>query len=169
MTPQLDPEGAVNVERRDPVSVLSIRENAAIAELVAAQGEGLRAIWESLQAQGLAPAGPPFVRYHTFGETETDMEFGVPVPARTTGEGRVTAGELPGGSVLITWHLGAHDRLGEAYGRLAAWLEKHDRKAAGPAWEVYWWIDASQEPDPAVWPAPTEWRTELVQPLADDG
>jgi effector-binding domain-containing protein len=169
MTPQPDPEGAVNVEHRDPVSVLSIRENAPIADLAATQGERLRAIWQSLQAQGLAPAGPPFVRYHTFGETETDMEFGVPVPTRTAGEGRVTAGELPGGSLLTTWHLGAHDRLGEAYGRLAAWLTEHDRKAAGPAWEVYSWIDASQEPDPAVWPAPTEWRTELVQPLADDG
>jgi effector-binding domain-containing protein len=168
MTPQPDPEGAVNVEHRDPVSVLSIRENAAIADLAATQGERLRAIWESLQAQGLAPAGPPFVRYHTFGETETDMEFGVPVPARTAVEGRVTAGELPGGSVLITWHLGAHDSLDQAYGRLAAWLKEHDREAAGAAWEVYWWIDAGQKPDPSTWPAPAEWRTELVQPLAHD-
>jgi hypothetical protein len=61
---------------------------------------------------------------------------------------------------------GAHDSLGQAYDRLNAWLEEHEREAAGPAWEVYWWIDARQEPDPSSWPAPTEWRTELVQPIA---
>jgi hypothetical protein len=83
-----------------------------------------------------------------------------------TTDGPLKAGELPGGPVITTWHLGAHDSLGDAYGRLAAWLTDHDREAAGPAWEVYWWIDASQEPDPSLWPAPTEWRTELVQPLA---
>lgn len=27
------------------------------------------------------------------------------------------------------------------------------------------WIDPSVEPDPAAWPAPTEWRTQLVQPI----
>jgi hypothetical protein len=58
------------------------------------------------------------------------------------------------------------DGLGEAYGCLAAWLEGHDREAAGAAWEVYWWIDPREEPDPSAWPAPTDWRTELVQPIA---
>jgi hypothetical protein len=62
--------------------------------------------------------------------------------------------------------LGAHDRLGEAYGRLAAWLEEPDRDAAGAAWEVYAWVDVNQGLDPSTWPAPTEWRTELVQPIA---
>jgi hypothetical protein len=31
------------------------------------------------------------------------------------------------------------------------------------------WIDANQEPDRSSWPAPTEWRTELVQPIASIG
>jgi effector-binding domain-containing protein len=55
--------------------------------------------------------------------------------------------------------------LGEAYGRLAAWLKEHERKAAGPAWEVYTWIDATKKPDPSTWPPPIDWRTELVQPI----
>jgi effector-binding domain-containing protein len=167
MTPQ-DPEATVNLEHRDPLPILSIRENAAIDALANAQGERLRELWQYCQSRRVAPAGPPVVRYHTFGEGETDVEVGVPVREGAAGEGRIRAGELPGGPVITTWHLGAHDRLGEAYGRLAAWLTEHDRDAAGPAWEVYWWIDASREPDPSAWPAPTEWRTELVQPLADN-
>jgi len=112
----------------------------------------------------VTPAGPPFVRYHTFGETETDLETGVPVFEAAAGEGRIVPGELPGGAAISAWHLGSHDRLGEAYGRLDTRLKEHGREADGAAWEVYWWIDPGLELDPASWPAPSKWRTQLVQP-----
>jgi effector-binding domain-containing protein len=163
---QQDPEAVLFVEDREPQPVLSIRTTVAVAQLAQSQAERLSELWRSMQAHGLAAVGPPFVRYHTFGETETDVELGVPVSKGATGDGRIEAGELPGGAAIATWHLGAHDSLGEAYGRLNKWLEEHEREAAGPAWEVYWWIDPSQEPDPSSWPAPTDWRTELVQPVA---
>jgi effector-binding domain-containing protein len=165
VTPQ-EQEAVRLVEDREPLPVLSIRQTVAVADLAQAQGQGLGELWRALQARGLVPAGPPFVRYHTFGETETDLELGVPLSEGATGEGRVEAGELPGGPAIVTWHIGPHDSLGEAYGRLGTWLAQHRREAAGPAWEVYWWIDAGREPDPSSWPAPAEWRTELVQPVA---
>ena len=154
------------VENREPQPVLSIRSTVPIAELAQAQGERLSELWPALQARGVAPLGPPFVRYHTFGETETDVELGFPVSAGADGEGRIEAGELPGGAAIVTWHLGAHDNLGDAYRRLEQWLQANEREAAAPAWEVYWWIDLVWQPDPSSWPAPTEWRTELVQPVA---
>jgi effector-binding domain-containing protein len=163
---QQDPEAVLFVQDREPQQVLSIRTTVAVAELAQAQAQRLSELWRSMQAQGLAVVGPPFVRYHTFGETETDVELGVPVSKRATGDGRIEAGTLPGGAAIATWHLGAHDSLGAAYERLNRWLEEHESEAVGAAWEVYWWIDASQEPDPSSWPAPTEWRTELVQPVA---
>jgi hypothetical protein len=46
-----------------------------------------------------------------------------------------------------------------------AWLKEHDRKPDGAAWEVYTWIDPGLEPDPSAWPAPSEWRTQLIQPI----
>ena len=160
------PEPVLFVEDRPPQPVLSIRTNVAVAQLAQAQGERLTELWRSQQVRGLASVGPPFVRYHTFGKTETDVELGVPASKGATGEGRIEAGTLPGGAAITTWHLGAHDSLGEAYGRLNRWLEEHAREVAGAAWEVYWWIDASREPDPSSWPPPTEWRTQLVQPIA---
>jgi effector-binding domain-containing protein len=166
MSEQLAPEAVSYVEDREPQPVLSIRRNVAVAELAQAQGESLGALWRLLHGRGLVPAGPPFVRYHTFGETETDVEVGVPVADGVTGDAPVEAGVLPGGAAITTWHLGSHDSLGDAYGRLTAWLSEHRREAGGAAWEVYWWIDGSREPDPATWPPPTEWRTELVQPVA---
>jgi effector-binding domain-containing protein len=163
---QTDPEAVRLIEDREPQQALRIRTTVPVAQLAQAQAESLGEIWRFMQRRGLTPAGPPFVRYHSFGEAETDVELGIPVGQASAGDGRVEAGELPGGAAIATWHLGAHDRLGEAYGRLNAWLEQHERAAAGPAWEVYWWIDASQEPDPSSWPPPTEWRTELVQPIS---
>jgi effector-binding domain-containing protein len=156
---------AVVVEERTPQPVLSIRANVRVADLTQAQGESLRALWSLMQQRGVTPAGPPVVRYHTFGETQADLETGIPVAEAVAGEGRVAAGELPGGAAITTWHLGSHDGLADAYARLGSWLQANGRDADGAAWEVYWWIDPSVEPDPATWPAPAEWRTQLVQPI----
>jgi effector-binding domain-containing protein len=155
------------VQQRDSQPVLSVRASVPVAELTGAQGEALRALWSSLQQHGVRPAGPPYVRYHSFGETETDLEVGIPIPmaAGAVGQGRVAAGELPGGPVVSAWHLGAHDRLGDAYAGLQAWLTEHGHQPAGAGWEVYHWIDLDQEPDPAAWPDPSTWRTQLVQPI----
>lgn len=164
MSDQQNPEGVV-VEERPAQPVLSIRQTIPVADIAESQSQSLRELWSSMQGRGLTADGPPFVRYHTFGETETDVEVGIPVPDAVAGEGRVAAGELPGGAAISTWHYGSHDRLGEAYARLEAWVKEHDRTPAGAAWEVYWWIDPAAGPDPATWPPPEEWRAELVQPL----
>ena len=169
MNVQRDQEGVFLVEDRAPQPVLSIRANVPVGQLGQAQGERLSELWCSMQVRGLAAVGPPFVRYHTFGEPETDVELGVPVREQATGEGHIKAGVLPGGAAIVTWHRGAHDSLGDAYRRLQAWLEANERDAAGPAWEVYCWIDPGLEPDSSSWPPPREWRTELVQPIASGG
>ena len=162
--PDQHPE-AVELEERQPQPVLSIRATVPVATLTDAQGESLRALWAYLGRRGMAPAGPPFIRYHTFGQAETDVETGVPVAEAVAGEGRVAAGELPRGAAITTWHRGSHDGLAGAYARLGSWLKANGREADGAPWEVYWWIDLSREPEPATWPAPADWRTQLVQPV----
>jgi effector-binding domain-containing protein len=166
MTMPQDPKSDdTQILRRDPQPVLSVRATVPVAELSAAQGEALRTLWIHRRHQGVQLAGPPYVRYHSFGEADTDVEVGIPVAADAVGRGRVAVGELPGGTVASTWHLGAHDRLGDAYARLQAWLTEHGHRPAGAGWEVYHWIDLDQEPDPARWPDPSSWRTQLVQPI----
>jgi effector-binding domain-containing protein len=159
------PPEDILIEEREPQPVLSIRQTVELARLTDAQGESLRELWSSINRHGSEPTGPPFVRYHTFGETETDLEVGIPVVDAVSGEGRIVFRELPGGAAITTWHIGSHDGLADAYARLSAWLKEHGRKAEGAAWEVYTWIDLGVEPDPSAWPAPSEWRTQLVQPI----
>ncbi|HEV8173715.1 MAG TPA: GyrI-like domain-containing protein [Actinoplanes sp.] len=157
-------EQQVELEELAPQPALSIRATIPVAQLGDTMGERIRVLSQFLRERGTKPAGPPFVRYHTFGETETDMEFGVPVTEPTAGVGQVVSGELPGGPAVTTWHLGAHDRLGEAYGRIERWRTEHGREPAGPGWEVYHWIDLASGGDSS--PAdPSTWRVQLVQPI----
>jgi hypothetical protein len=156
---------AVGVEDREAQPVLSIRANVRVAQLTEAQGENLQALWSFMERREVTPAGPPYVRYHTFGETQADLETGIPVAEAVAGEGRIAAGEASGrrrdqhlASRVARWP----GRRVRGPGVLAA---SERTRGDGAAWEVYWWIDPSVEPDPAAWPAPTEWRTQLVQPI----
>jgi effector-binding domain-containing protein len=162
----------VEIIQLEPQPVLSIRATIQIVQLGEAMGDRIQALSDYLRQRDIRPAGPPFVRYFTFGETETDFELGVPVkpgPGNSplTGEGRIVSGELPGGSAVTTWHLGPHDKLGDAYARITDWITEHNREPDGPAREIYYWIDLGQDADSetsAVTDAST-WRTQLVQPV----
>jgi effector-binding domain-containing protein len=151
-------------QQLEPQPILSIRATVLIEELAEAMGDRIQALRGYLQQHGLQPAGPPFVRYHTFEETETDIETGVPVFESVAGEGRITNGELPGGPAITTWHTGPHNKLGEAYARIADGLKEQGREPNGASWEVYYWIDLSQGFDPSGG-GPSTGRTQLVQPV----
>lgn len=157
----------VELQQLEPQPVLSIRSTIQTPTLGEAMDDRMQALRDYVQHHGIQLAGPPFVRYHTFGETETDLEIGVPVAAPVAGEGRVNSGELPSGPVITTWHIGSHDKLGDAYARIHAWLGDHGRAPNGAAWEVYGWIDISQYNGTAAWPDPSTWRAQLVQPISE--
>jgi effector-binding domain-containing protein len=154
----------VEILQLPPQPVISIRATIQVAQLGEAMGDRLSALISYIQQQGATPAGPPYVRYHTFGDLETDMETGIPLAAPIPGQGPILAGELPAGSAVSTWHYGSHDRLGDAYARISAWLKANGRDPDGPTWEVYHWIDPNQPLDPASWD-PSTWGTRLIQPL----
>jgi len=155
----------VEMKQLEPQPVLSIRATVQIVDLAQAQDDRIRALSSYLQQSGAQLAGPPFVRYHTFTETETDLELGIPMVAPIAGEGRIAASSLAGGPAIITWHIGPHDTLAEAYARMQAWLNEHGREPDGAPWEIYYWIDPKQYRGPATWPDPSSWRTQLVQPI----
>jgi effector-binding domain-containing protein len=157
--------GEVETLHLEAQPVVSIRGTIRTAQLGETMGERIPALLSFVQGGNARAAGPIFVRYHTFGPEETDMEVGLPVAEAVAGEGQIAAGELPGGPAIATWHVGAHDKLGEAYSRLNAWQQEQGREPDGPGWEVYYWIDPTQEAGPADAQDPSGWRTRLVQPL----
>jgi len=144
---------------------LSLRGTVLIADLGTSHGARLRALQSYLVQENIPVIGPPFVRYHTFGDRETDVEVGVPVAQEQAGTGDIQAGHLPGGPALVTEHIGAHDQLGKVYGRVRQAMLSQKRAPNGAAWEVYEWIDLLRDQGLSPAPDPSEWHTRLVQPL----
>ena len=155
----------VDLLQLEPQPVLSIRRTIQVAELGNVMGESIPALLAYLKQWGAQPTGPVFVRYHTFGEIETDLEIGAPVAEQVAGQGTIAAGSLPGGPAIATWHVGPHNELRTAYARINAWPNEHGRETGSAAWEEYYWIDPREQIDPSTQSDPTTWRTRLVQPL----
>lgn len=114
-----------------------------------------------LAEHGIAPAGPPFLRFHVIDmERLLQVEAGVPVPAAAAGDGRVTAGVLPAGRYATAVHIGPYDGLIGAVSSLLQWADSRslewDMSTAddGEHWgcrlEIYL-TDPSEQPDPAQW------------------
>jgi effector-binding domain-containing protein len=78
------------------------RANALLGEVI-----------EWLGQNGVALAGPPFFRYWKIGnmDDEFDLEVGIPVGSPVSGDGRVIAGSIPGGSYATLVHTEHPDRL----------------------------------------------------------
>lgn len=123
-----------------------------------AMGEALPRAYAAVTGAGGAPAGPPFSRYFSFGETRIDFESGIPVATPFAGSDDVVAGEIGGGEVAVTVHEGSYDTIGESWAALTSWIESEGRTVSGPGWESYI-TDPSSEPDPK------KWRTEIMLPL----
>ena len=102
-------------------------------------------------------AGPPFTHYLAMGEN-IELQAGVPLRDKIAGSDAVEIGELPGGEVLTTVHIGPYDQLNKAYQALAEHVSKHDLKPGDTIWE-YYWTDPEEEQDPS------NWKTEIFLPL----
>ena len=148
----------LTIERREMSAqpVLLVRMRAARHELAKAIGEGLGKAFPYAQSAGLA--GRPFTRYLSAGPGLLDIEVGVPTAKAAPGKGDVEAGSLPGGPVAVALHAGSYDQLVETYAALERWIDSNGFRSGGAPWESY-------ITDPAEFPDPGDWRTEIYWPL----
>jgi effector-binding domain-containing protein len=124
-----------------------------------------------LGPRGVAPAGPPFFRYHVIDmERQLLVEAGVPVASPIQDDGEIRAGTLPAGRFASMTHTGAPDTLAAATAELLDWAQAH-----GLDWDVSP-TDAGQRwgcrlefylTNPAEQPDPGKWQTQLAFRLAD--
>jgi AraC family transcriptional regulator len=144
-----------------PQPVLVARRRVKPSEIAKTLAETFPQIAIFAQRNGLALAGPPLTRYIEWGPGVLTIEAGMPVIAHTgiAAEGDLRAETLPGGSVATTTHSGSYDKLTEAHAAVQQWLEAEGLAAAGAPWESY-------VTDPADYPDPKDWKTEIFWPLA---
>ena len=151
--PSARPEAVWIVERL-PEEAAVVSVEGSVAELPAKMGEAFRVTAEAITDAGAAFAGPPFTRYHDFGQTiRADAGFPVAGPMRPTPP--VSMIELPGGRAVMTTHVGPYSAIGEAWERATTWMAEHGLHPTSAPWERY--LTGPDEPGPPV--------TEVVWPV----
>jgi effector-binding domain-containing protein len=109
---------------------------------------------EYLRRHDIAACGFPFARYHLRLDGAFEVEAGFPVAVRVTGNSLIRPSSLPAGPVIVAWHVGGYEQLGDAYKAVDDWLKDHHGTRAGDSWEIYHGSDYRRHD-----------RTEVVQPF----
>lgn len=148
----------IKTAKLKPQSVVAIRVTTEPGRIVEAFGEVLPQVRAHVERRGGSLDGPPFARFFDYSADEADLEAGFPVARPVAGEGRVVAGELPGGRAAVTTHEGPYEGLQDAHDAIGEWVLARSRDQAGPVWESYE-VGPAEEQDPALW------RTRVVWPL----
>jgi len=139
--------------------VLLARRRVKPTEIASAIAEALPQVFLHAQRVGAAIAGPPFNRYVEWGPGIMTIEPGMPVAAHCQSSAGVIADTLPGGLVATMMHVGPYDKLTESHAAIQQWIEAEGFVATGAPWEFY-------ITDPADFPDPADWKTELFWPVA---
>lgn len=141
-----------------PEPILGIRATTTPDEIGATLAKILPRVHSFAQKRGYEMASPPLSIYHAYNEERVEIEGGVTLLRKGSGEGEIRAGMLPGGRAAVTVHVGPYEGLKEAYQELEAWIQLQGKEASGPPWEIYW-TDPGEEPDSS------KWKTEIYWPL----
>ncbi len=143
--------------------VLVARRRVGRSEIAATIGEVLPKIFLYAQKNGIALTGLPFTRYVEVGPGLLTIEPGMRIAAAggalNSVDSEILSDTLPAGPAATTTHIGPYDKLSDAYAAIQQWIEAEGFVAAGAPWESY-------VTDPAEYPDPKDWKTEVFWPLA---
>lgn len=131
----------------------------ALADIQDTMTEGIEELLNTLDEQGIKPAGPLLAHYLEIPGETFEFEITVPVSTPVTPQGRVVPSEMVSRRVLQTTLHGDYDGLGDAWGEFFEWIEANGIEVTDDFWECYA-VGPETSDDPA------DWRTELNQPLA---
>ena|SRR5579883_869169 len=158
------------LEDRAARPYMAVRAQATMQTLdvVIPQGIGEVAAW--LGARGIAPVGPPFVRYLVIDmERVLELEIGFPVANVLPGDERVRAGTLPAGRYASLVYTGIDNGIQGNYA-LLKWGPAH-----GLTWDS-WSTDKGDGwgarlesflTNPDEQPDRAQWQTEVAIRVAD--
>jgi effector-binding domain-containing protein len=147
------------IQRRDAQPYAGLPATVTMETFPSTADAAFPELFGWLQANGMTPAGAPFIRYHVIDmDAELEIEFGIPVAAPVHASGRVRPGLLPEGRYATLTHTGPYNELVAANAALQDWAREQGitlesspdgRRFAGRV--EHYLTDPAAEPDPAKW------------------
>jgi effector-binding domain-containing protein len=138
-------------------AMVAVRTTTPVEKLSEVMGACYGDVIQYLGSQNAQPAGPPFAIYYNMDMSNLDVAIGFPVATALEGSGRAQAGTIPGGKAAVEMHIGAYDKIGEAYERLSAFVKENNLEIDTCTYEFYL-------NDPGETP-PENLETEIYFPL----
>ncbi len=153
--------GEPQIEQRAEQPYAGIRLCVTMDGLPGSVDQGFPELFGWLAEHGVAPAGPPFIRYHVIDmDRELDVELGVPADVPSDGGTRVRPGVLPAGRYAVLRHTGPYEGLIASNAALQRWAGAHEvaldswDAPGGTAWRSrveHYLTNPAAEADPAKW------------------
>ncbi|MDX2152004.1 MAG: DUF1579 family protein [Bryobacteraceae bacterium] len=123
-------------------------------------GPAIEEVRQTLEQQGIEPAGPLFAHHLVLSGHEFDFEVGYPVNGNVRPAGRVTRSQAPGGRVARALYQGDYAGLYGAWAEFGEWLKQQNVQPGRTVWERYLRGPESDS-------NPASWQTELNFPLSE--
>jgi effector-binding domain-containing protein len=142
----------------DPQPAAAMRGNVAQADLPEFFGRAYHRVMEAVNAAGVSVVGPPFGFFPRMPTETVAVAAGFPVSSAIEETDDVHNLELPGGTAIVTVHIGPFETLGETYDQLMEWARTNELDLAEDMWEQYL-------SGPVVEPDASKWQTRIVWPV----
>jgi len=126
--------------------VAGVRAQVARGAVAREFGRHLDQVYAAARAGAVQLDGQNIFIYRATTAELLLVEFCVGIRAPFDAVGPVVPLQTPHGLAAMTTHHGDYARLGEANAAILEWCRAHDRRLAGPSWEVYghWHEDPAQ-------------------------
>jgi effector-binding domain-containing protein len=153
----------IRIHHAEAVPAALIRLRIPRSEMAKEFPRAIHEILDTLEAEGVAPAGPPFARHFRLDPEEFDFEVGFPIAGAASGTlqptERMAVGELPAARVVRTVHEGPYEKLP------AAWQAFADRireagVSVGDEFRERYLVGPEAGPDPSGWRTELSWVME---------
>ncbi len=158
LKPEQDLSELYKTETLSGSPMLFIRKTVKMNDISKTFEEFYGAIMGFMKKNKLEITGAPLAFYHSWSETETDMECAIPFKGKTKGNKQIKVGTTYIGKAITYIHSGSYSNLQNSWTQVIDYTKKQGLELNGSAYEEY-------ITDPTTEPDTSKWITKLYQPI----
>lgn len=136
----------INEVTAAPRMVAGVRAQVRLGRVGQEFGRHLDQVYAAGKSGAVSLDGQNIFIYRALDGDQLTCDFCVGVKAPFTAVGNVEPLETPSGLAAMTTHVGDYGRMGDANAAIIEWCKAHNRRRAGPSWEVYGHMDPKTPP-----------------------